>query len=81
MRLTSRPRSNGSSIWNGRSVLTVRRTLEWYERLLNDLGDIIHMSAMGNHIVVLHKKEDITELLEKRSAIYSGHPWIPSVEL
>ncbi len=68
--------------------------LEWSKRLnsklpsrkrlkilLKKLGDIIHMSAMNNHIVVLHKMEDITELMEKRSAIYSSRPWIPAAEM
>ena len=79
MRLTSPLRSSGSSIWSYRSVSRVRCTFEWLESLTNDLGDIIHMSAMGSHIVVLHKMEDIAELLERRSAIYSSRPWIPSV--
>lgn len=49
--------------------------------IFNTLGDIIHMSALGKHIVVLHKKEDMTELMEKRSRIYSNRPWIPVTEL
>ncbi|KAF8330474.1 cytochrome P450 [Amanita rubescens] len=52
--------------------------LEWSKRLNSD---IIHMSCMNNHIVVLHKLEDITELMEKRSAIYSSRPWIPAAEM
>ena len=39
------------------------------------------MSAFGKHIVVLHKMEDINELMEKRSAIYSNRPYIPATEL
>ncbi|KAF8342442.1 cytochrome P450, partial [Amanita rubescens] len=52
--------------------------LEWSKRLNSD---IIHMSAFGKHIVVLHKMEDINELMEKRSAIYSNRPYIPATEL
>ncbi|KAF8342432.1 cytochrome P450 [Amanita rubescens] len=52
--------------------------LEWSKRLNSD---IVHMSALGKHIVVLHKMEDINELLEKRSAIYSNRPYIPITEL
>ncbi|KAM6498917.1 Cytochrome P450 [Amanita muscaria] len=33
---------------------------------------IIHLSVMNTHIVVLHAIEDITELLERRSAKYSS---------
>ena len=39
------------------------------------------MTALGKHIVVLNKLEDITELMEKRSAIYSNRPWIPATEM
>ena len=49
--------------------------------VLNSLGDIIHVSAMNKHIVVLHKMEDIIELMEKNSAIYSSRPWIPAAEM
>ncbi|KAM6498922.1 Cytochrome P450 [Amanita muscaria] len=35
-------------------------------------SDIIHLSAMNMHIVVLQTIEDITELLERRSAKYSS---------
>ena len=45
------------------------------------LGDIIHMSVFGKHIVALHKMEDIIELMERRSAIYSNRPYMPVTEL
>ncbi|KIL71198.1 hypothetical protein M378DRAFT_54708, partial [Amanita muscaria Koide BX008] len=35
-------------------------------------SDIIHLSVMSTHIVVLQTMEDITELLERRSANYSS---------
>jgi hypothetical protein len=72
----------GSSTWSGQSVSTVRCTHETRKAgIFNILGDIIHMSALSKHIVVLHKKDDITELMEKRSRIYSNRPWIPVAEL
>ncbi|KAK2462692.1 hypothetical protein APHAL10511_005308 [Amanita phalloides] len=46
---------------------------EWSKKLGSD---IIHLSAMGTHIVVLHSMEDVNELMEKRSANYSSRPWI-----
>lgn len=74
--------SNGSNIWSGQSNTAVRRSLEKVgSALLNSLGDIIHVSAMNKHIVVLHKMEDIIELMEKSSAIYSSRPWIPAAEM
>jgi len=36
--------------------------------------DILHIDAMGNHIIVLDTPELANELLEKRSSIYSGRP-------
>ena len=82
MHWTYRWRSSGSNIWSGRSVTTVRRSLEKvWTALLNNLGDIIHVSAMNKHIVVLHKMEDIIELMERRSAIYSSRPWIPAAAM
>ncbi|KAF8719237.1 hypothetical protein AX14_011281 [Amanita brunnescens Koide BX004] len=52
--------------------------LEWSKRYNSD---IIHVSAMNKHIVVLHKMEDIIELMERRSAIYSSRPWIPAAAM
>jgi hypothetical protein len=75
-------RSRGSHIWSGQSSITVRRSLEKVgTKVLNSLGDIIHVSAMNKHIVVLHKMDDIIELMEKSSAIYSSRPWIPAAEM
>ncbi len=39
------------------------------------------MSAMSNHVVILNKMSDVTELMEKRSGIYSSRPWIPVAEM
>ena len=40
-------------------------------------GDIIHLTAMHIHIVVLNKMKDVVSLFEKRSAIYSDRVAIP----
>ncbi|KAF7979326.1 hypothetical protein HWV62_42735 [Athelia sp. TMB] len=37
-------------------------------------SDIIHLNACGMHILVLNSLESISDLLEKRSAIYSSRP-------
>ncbi|KIK66026.1 hypothetical protein GYMLUDRAFT_82433 [Collybiopsis luxurians FD-317 M1] len=37
-------------------------------------SDIIHLSALGNSIIVLNSQKAVSDLLEKRSAIYSGRP-------
>ncbi|KAK2460241.1 hypothetical protein APHAL10511_007630 [Amanita phalloides] len=51
---------------------------EWTKRLGSD---IIHLSALGTHIVVLHKMEDIVELIWRRSTIYSSRPWFPVIDI
>jgi hypothetical protein len=40
-------------------------------------GDIIHLTAMHMHIVILNKMKDVVALFEKRSAIYSDRVTIP----
>ena len=45
------------------------------------IGNIVHASALGSHIVVLNKFEDAEELLEKRAAIYSDRPEFPIQKL
>ncbi len=49
--------------------------------ILYELGDIIHVTALGQHIVILHSVEDAIELLEKRAHIYSSRPSFPMLEL
>ncbi|KAF8628644.1 hypothetical protein AX15_003776 [Amanita polypyramis BW_CC] len=44
-------------------------------------SDIIHLSVMNTHIIVLHKMKDVIALMEKRSAIYSGRPSLPIFKL
>jgi hypothetical protein len=42
-------------------------------------GDIIALSAMGQTIIVLNSIEATSELLDRRSSIYSGRAQIPAV--
>lgn len=37
-------------------------------------SDIIHLSALGNSIIVLNSAGAVNDLLEKRSVIYSSRP-------
>ncbi|KIL66911.1 hypothetical protein M378DRAFT_355031 [Amanita muscaria Koide BX008] len=48
-----------------------KKYMEWSKQFNSD---IIHLSALNTHIVVLNTMEDIVELLEKRSANYSDRP-------
>lgn len=45
--------------------------MEWSKQFNSD---IIHLSTLNTHIVVLNTMEDIVELLEKRSTNYSDRP-------
>ena len=44
-------------------------------------GDVIHLTAMHMHIVVLNKMKDVIALFEKRSAIYSDRVAIPACKM
>lgn len=37
-------------------------------------GDIVHLEAFGQHIVVLNSAKAVHDLFERRSAIYSSRP-------
>ncbi|KAL0063234.1 hypothetical protein AAF712_009836 [Marasmius tenuissimus] len=38
-------------------------------------GDIVHLEALGDHLILLNNLEAANELLEKRSRIYSSRPY------
>ncbi|KAJ7584750.1 cytochrome P450 [Mycena floridula] len=59
------------------TALEMPREREWetYHRWCKELHtDIIHLDVVGTSIVVLDTAEAATELLDKRSAIYSDRP-------
>ncbi|KAH9028792.1 cytochrome P450 [Lactarius hengduanensis] len=37
-------------------------------------GDVFHLNAMGQHIVVLNTQKAVADLLDRRAAIYSDRP-------
>jgi len=39
-----------------------------------ETGDIVHLEALGQHIVILNSAKAAIDLLERRSSIYSGRP-------
>ncbi|RDB18406.1 hypothetical protein Hypma_000372 [Hypsizygus marmoreus] len=62
------------------NMLDMPTSFEWktYHRWCKELGsDIIHLDVAGTSIVVLDTAEAATELLEKRSSIYSGRARMP----
>ncbi|KAJ6585037.1 cytochrome P450 [Mycena capillaripes] len=44
-------------------------------------GDVVHASALGQHIIIVNSAKAALELFEKRSHIYSGRPIVPIIEL
>lgn len=44
------------------------------QRLTRLPGNMVHLTALGQHIVVLNSAKVIVELLEKRGRIYSSRP-------
>ncbi|KAJ7244880.1 cytochrome P450 [Mycena rebaudengoi] len=50
---------------------------EWGSRY----GGIVHAEALGKHIIILNSYKVVSDLLEKRSHIYSDRPYLPMVDL
>ena len=42
-------------------------------------GDVVHVTTFGIHIIILNSIEACTELLERRSAIYSDRPYFSMI--
>ncbi|KAM6490004.1 Cytochrome P450 [Amanita muscaria] len=55
-----------------------KKYMEWSKQFNSD---IIHLSALNTHIVVLNTMEDVVELLDKRSMNYSGRPSFKILDL
>lgn len=41
------------------------------------VGGVVHVSAFGQPLIILNSTKAITDLLEKRSGIYSDRPTLP----
>ncbi|KAH0578674.1 hypothetical protein H2248_003805 [Termitomyces sp. 'cryptogamus'] len=57
--------------------------LPWlkYAEWAKEYGDIVHVRAYNQHIVILDKLQDANVLFEKRSRIYSDRPEVTMVSL
>ncbi|OAX39032.1 hypothetical protein K503DRAFT_799959 [Rhizopogon vinicolor AM-OR11-026] len=44
-------------------------------------GDILHIEVLGKHIIVLNSTKTATEILDKKSSVYSDRPVFPMAEL
>lgn len=49
-------------------------TIMYVQRLTYFLGDVMHVEALGQHIIVLNSAKGANELFERRSTIYSSRP-------
>ncbi|OSX62590.1 hypothetical protein POSPLADRAFT_1142232 [Postia placenta MAD-698-R-SB12] len=58
------------------NTLQIPQVHPWltYSRWAQVYGDILHLDALGQHIIVINSAKIARELLDKRSAIYSGRP-------
>lgn len=52
-----------------------------YARMADKYGPIVHLRALNKHVVVLNTLEAMTELFERRGAIYSDRPRFRMLEL
>ncbi|TFK73270.1 cytochrome P450, partial [Pluteus cervinus] len=43
-------------------------------------NEIMHLSVLGQHIIIINDLKDVVELFERRSAIYSDRPRMPLLE-
>ncbi|PPQ81933.1 hypothetical protein CVT25_013781 [Psilocybe cyanescens] len=55
------------------------RTYTEWGRQFN--SPILHVESLGNHVVILNKREDADELLEQRAKLYSDRPTVPIFKL
>ncbi|TFY68059.1 hypothetical protein EVJ58_g1228 [Rhodofomes roseus] len=61
------------------NALQVPTAFSWlkFTEWAKTYGDVIHVSALQRSFIILSSREAITDLLEKRGAIYSDRPIIP----
>ncbi|KAF7299009.1 Cytochrome P450 [Mycena indigotica] len=52
-----------------------------YHEWAQQYGPIVHLKAIGEHILVINSAKVADDLLEKRSNIYSDRPDIPMIQL
>ncbi|KAF7348392.1 Cytochrome P450 [Mycena sanguinolenta] len=52
-----------------------------YTKWGKQYGDVVHVQAFGNHILILNSVKAATELLEKRAILYSDRPTFPMLPI
>ncbi|KAH7907412.1 cytochrome P450, partial [Hygrophoropsis aurantiaca] len=63
------------------NLLQIPRFRAWHTFLSwkHQYGDVVYAEALGNGILILNTLESVTDLLEKRSSIYSDRPTLTMV--
>ncbi|KAF9067156.1 cytochrome P450 [Rhodocollybia butyracea] len=58
------------------NILDLPRTRPWsaFKKWADAYGSIVHVSAFGQHFIVINDAQYATEMLDKKSRIYSGRP-------
>jgi hypothetical protein len=68
--------------WGKRYNSAVYLSVILGDALLNHtVGDILHASAFGNHVVVINSLKLAEEIFERRARLYNDRPVIPIVEV
>ena len=44
-------------------------------------GPVVHLEVFGRHIILLNTAQAVSDLLDKRSGIYSDRPPVPMMDL
>ncbi|KAF8879274.1 cytochrome P450 [Infundibulicybe gibba] len=61
------------------NLLDVPTTNQWlvFDEWAKKYGDLMHVDVMGQPMIILNSLKTVTDILEKRSAIYSSRPRMP----
>ncbi|KAF7374532.1 Cytochrome p450 [Mycena sanguinolenta] len=68
-------------IGNFRDIPTKHAWLTYKKWGIQYGSDIVHASALGQHIVIVNSVKTAVEIFEKRAHVYSGRPVLTMVEL
>ncbi|KAJ7512087.1 cytochrome P450 [Mycena galericulata] len=65
------------------NMLDIPQSFPWltYSDWAKQYGDIMHITILGAHIIVINSADIATEILEKRSGNYSSRPDIPVMHM
>ncbi|KAJ6508666.1 cytochrome P450 [Mycena sanguinolenta] len=58
-----------------------KRSWETYTEWGKQYGDVVHIEMLGKHFLVLNSVKATSDLLEKRSTVYSDRPWMATIPL